>query len=287
MLVWVECAAVLLLALSQPFWTALFPFSPEGDAQPSPAALSLCALALLLSAVGILFSLPRYRRLPASVWFGWSTRVLKERTSSLPAPDLLLGLTYVPLFQPNKIRAGKMLIRGMDSTAALSVCVCLLLACAALVASCVTGDSPETLLGYACLLAALAASWSVAVFLGVRSVERKQSGDTAANGGDERPSHGWILQLPLLVLLCGLSASLLPVLFISLDSTSVSGFARALYAFVRAAFLTVVLYLLLHAPLKLALLAAPRKAHLAPAFFYSVMFLGYSVRLLLDAFHTA
>ena len=287
MLLWLECAAVLLLALLQPFWTALFPFLPGGGAQPSPAVLLSCALALLLSAAGVLLSLPRYRRLPAGVWFGWSTRVLKERTPGLPTPDPLFGLTYAPLFQPNKIRAGRMLVRGMDSTAALTACVCVLLACAALIASCITGDSPKALLGYAALLAVLAMVWSVAVLAGVHSIARGKSGDAAADGGGERLFPGWVLQLPLLVLLCGFAASLLPMLYISLDSAPVSGFARVLYAFVRAGFLTVALYLLLHAPLKLALLAAPRKPHLSPLFFYSILFFGYFVRLLLDAFPAA
>lgn len=287
MLLWIECAATLLLAFSQRYWMTFFPFSREICTQPSPTVLLFSAFALLLSTVGIRISLPYYRRLPQDVWFGWSTGVLKERTPDLPILDPLFGLTYVPLFQPNKIRAGRMILRGMDSTAALTSCTCLLLVCVTLVVSCITGDSPNVLLGYAQLLALLAAVWSAAVLVGIRGITHKKTGRAPANEGGGRLFPGWVLQLPLLVLLYGLAASFLPLLYVSLDSTPVFGFTRVLYAFVRAGFLSVILYLLLHAPLKLALLATPRKPHLAPLTFYSIQILGYFVWLLLDAFPTA
>lgn len=283
MLLWFEFAAVILLAFSQPLWPSLFPFLPESGAQPSPAVLLLCSLAFLASAAGLLLSLPAYRRLPCDAWFGWRARVRKDRTPSLPEFDPLFGLTYAPLFQPRKIRAGRMLVRGMDSSAALSACVCALLACAALVASCVAGDSPAGLLIYAGMLAVLTAAWSAAVLLCIRRIAR-QKADEPAEGAAGRRFPVWILQLPLLLLLYGFTASLLPILRLSLDKAPAVGAARVFYPFVRAGFLTIILYLLLHAPAKLALLAAPRKTHLSPVFFYAAAFLGYFVNLLLDAF---
>ena len=176
-----------------------------------------------------------------------------------------------------------MLVRGMDSSAALSACVCALLACAALVASCVAGDSPAGLLIYAGMLAVLTAAWSAAVLLCIRRIAR-QKADEPAEGAAGRRFPVWILQLPLLLLLYGFTASLLPILRLSLDKAPAVGAARVFYPFVRAGFLTIILYLLLHAPAKLALLAAPRKTHLSPVFFYAAAFLGYFVNLLLDAF---
>lgn len=283
MLLWIEWTLALLLALSQPFWHALFPLNPTVEHSLSPLAIALFSVAALFAAIGLLFTLPRLRRLPRSVWNGWNTSVIGERTPSLPdLSDPLLGVVHAPLFHPRRIQAGRMLIRGMDTTAALASCLCSLLVSAALVVACLNGDAPATLLPFSLLLAASLLFWSVSVFVSIRAIGRKVSAGQPYTPM-ERPLL-WISILPLLLLLYGFSCTLIPLLSLGLDQSPVSGITAVFYALIRAAFFVVIQYLLLHAPAKLAQLSAPRKPHLLPWTFYATSGTACFLWLTIDFF---
>ena len=132
MTVWVEWVLALLLAASQPLWKAIFDLSPNAGVSASPAVLCLASLAALCASAGLLAARPQCARLPRAVWNGWSLGAQKERTPSLPdLSDPILGVVYAPLFNPRTIHAGRMLLRGMDTTAALAGCLIALLVSAA------------------------------------------------------------------------------------------------------------------------------------------------------------
>ncbi|MCE5189180.1 MAG: hypothetical protein LLF75_08370 [Eubacteriales bacterium] len=284
MIAWIEWAITLLLALSQPLWKSVFALSPAAGADVSPAVLCLVSGAALCSFAGLLIALPQFARLPRAVWSGWSTGVQKERTPSLPdLSEPLLGVVYAPLFNPRTVHAGRMLVRGMDSTAALASCLCALLVCAAQVASSITGDSPARLLPFAALLFASLAAWSISVLAAVRTIRRSDAGKTLP--ADFSRSPAWLWMIPLMLFLYGLSSALLPVLSLRLDQTPVHGFTAVFYAFIRSLLLVVVQYLLLHAPAKLALLLAPKKPHLEPWIFYATSGFACFVWLTIDSFH--
>lgn len=284
MLPWTEWILALLLAVSQPFWGTLFPLNPEMRNLLSPLAIALFSITALLAALGLLLTLPKLRSLPRSVWNGWSTRVLGERTPSLPdLSDPLLGVVHAPLFHPRRIQAGRMLIRGMDSTAALASCLCSLLVSAALVVACLNGDAPATLLPLSLLLAASLLLWSVSIFVSIRTIGRKVSARQSYTPM-ERPLL-WISIVPFLLLLYGFCCALIPLLSLRLDQSPISGLTAVFYALIRAAFFVAIQYLLLHGPAKLAQLCAPRKPHLLPWTFYATSGIACFFWLTIDFFH--
>ena len=247
-------------------------------------ALTLAGIAALLAAVGLLFARPRLRDLPRAVWNGWNTRVLGERTPSLPdLSDPLLGVVYAPLFHPRQVQAGRMLVRGMDTTAALASCLVLLLASAAQVAACLVGDTPAGMLPFALFLAACFVLWTVFVFCSIRAIGRPLQVTTKPFKEGIRPF--WIALLPLLVLLYGFCSALIPLLSLRLDQSPVYGVTAILYALIRALFFVSIQYLLLHAPAKLALLSAPQRPHLRPWAFYTTSGAACFIWLLVDYFH--
>jgi len=285
MIPWIEWILALLLSVSQPFWRALFPLT-AGAASDSLSSLTLAlvGVAALLAAIGLFFALLKLRSLPRSVWNGWSTRVLGERTPSLPdLSEPLLGVVHAPLFHPRRIQAGRMLIRGMDSTAALASCLSVLLVCAALVAACLTGDMPATLLPFSFLLTGCLLVWSVSVLVSIRAIGRAFS--VGQQPVPAERSLLWISTLPLLLLLYGFSCALIPLLSLRLDQSPVNGVTAVFYALVRAVFFVVIQYLLLHGPAKLAQLCAPRKPHLLPRTFYATSGIACFFWLTIDFFH--
>ena len=283
MLLWFECAGVLLLAFSQPLWASLFTFLSKSGTQPSPAVLLLCSFAFLASAAGLLLSLPplqpaaerrvvRLERARPQRPHAESANARSAARADLCAPFSAhqnpRGQNARPRYgfhrRIGRVRLRAARLRGADSLVRRGRFF---------------GGTPP----YAGVLAVLAAAWSAAVLACVRGIARTKTAEPAESAGNRR-FPAWILQLPLLLLLYGFAASLLPVLRLSLDSAPAVGAARILYPLVRAGFLTMILYLLQHAPAKLALLAAPRKTHLSPSLFYAAAFLGFLVNLLLDAF---
>ena len=284
MLLWMEWSVALLLAASQPLWHSLFPLSASIHSSLPPMMLTLAGMAALLAAVGLLFARPRLRDLPRAVWNGWNTRVLGERTPSLPdISDPLLGVVYAPLFHPRQVQAGRMLVRGMDTTAALASCLILLLSSAAQVAACLVGDAPAGMLPFALFPAACFILWTIFVFCSIRAIGRPHQVTTKPSKEIIRPF--WIALLPLLVLLYGFCSALIPLLSLRLDQSPVHGATAILYALIRALFFVCIQYLLLHAPAKLALLSAPQRPHLRPWTFYATSGAACFVWLLADYFH--
>ncbi len=284
MLLWIEWSIALLLAASQPFWHSLYPLSASIHNRLPPMALALSAIATLLAAAGLLFTRSRMQNLPRSVWNGWSTRVLGERTPSLPDfSDPLLGVVYAPLFHPRQVQAGRMLVRGMDTTAALTSCLILLLVSAAQIAACLTGDAPAGMLPFALLLAICFVLLAVSVFYSIRAIGHPHQNRSKPSKAEGLPF--WIALLPLLVLLYGFCGALIPLLSLRLDRSPVFGTTVILYALIRAMFFVLIQYLLLHAPAKLALLSAPQKPHLQPWIFYTTSGIACFIWLLVDDFH--
>jgi hypothetical protein len=291
-----EFVVILLLAVSIPFWEILIPIDPSQTVGFSPVVLAVFFTAAGLNLAGLLMSAPRLRSLPRLVWNGWSFGHT-ERTPSLPdISEPWLGVVYAPLFNPQKIRAGRMLIRGLDTTAALFSCVAVLLCAGALLASSITGESSSTVYIVSILLmlslVLLSVSTGLTVFgIGrLRPKEKKHSGKSKSNekasvtdGVPASPKLPWLLQLPYLVCLYGFAASIMPLLSLHLDQTPVNGLTAILYLVIRACLLTLILMLLFHAPRKLMVLSSGKPC-LTPWVVYAVSFVAFFIWLLLDWF---
>lgn len=284
MIVWIELVLTLLLAASQPLLGTVLSFSTNTASGMSPATLLLASGIVLIASFGSLSALPQLRRLPRCVWSGWSLSVQKERTPSLPdLSEPWLGIVHAPLFNPKTIYAGRMLSRGMDSTVALSSCLVVLLASSAQIISCISGDSPARLLPSAICLFVSLLLWAFSILTSVRAIGHPSKYNNFA--AKSKRHCLWAFTLPMLVLLYAFCCALLPVLSLRLDQTPVSGWTAILYALMRSLFLTLVMYLLFHAPAKLAMLAAPQKPHLTPWLFYTISGIAYFVWLTIDFFH--
>jgi hypothetical protein len=293
-MVWLEFGAILLLACSIPFWDNLIPVNPVQTAGVSPVVLVFFIVAVGLNLAGLVMSAPRLVSLPRSVWSGWTFHH-PQRTPSLPdISQPWLGVVYAPLFNPQNIKAGRMAIHGLDTTAALASCSIVLLCVSALLASGVTGETSPTVFVLAIPLALLLVSLSFVTGFTVYGIGRsgleKALKSSRGKHVEAKPSAAgaplvknlaWLLQLPYLVCLFGLAASIMPLLSLHLDKSPVSGLTAIFYLVIRAAFLTLILLLLLHAPLKLMMLSSG-KAYLAPRVIYAISCVAFFLWLLLD-----